>query len=545
MAIYKNKVEEAALERLGLSKEAKSFARKVISRDIDPYTNLRTARASGGKPRSISAPIAQMADIQKHLLAFLEELVRNSNQSRPAVHRAAHAYRKHYSHISAASVHLGMKWGVKVDLRQFYDHITEDHVFKALQSAGLRDEAFYFARLCSRVPKNWPGDLPTKYRRLKRAFLFKERVDAGLNQGTWFAQSKPPRLVADRVNVNRGASKLGGDSYVRLLPPKRLSRLFPTLDKGKYASDFFGRQIALSFVFYRLRKFLHLPSSGQQSAKIYQSAQAARTKWRKFILASYSNSSTFGYISNNPNQTFYVPRPEQYRDFYKLGFLPQGAPTSGILSNMVMVKFDEILFEFCKENSLRYTRYSDDIVVSAYDSTYSREKALEIVSFIQKLAEFNGFTLNKDKTRLIGPNSRKFVLGVLVDGKQVRLGKHERERIDRTIYQVAKFGDFWTESTAPSNLLNETHLLPGKRVGPKSRPSTASFPLESLLGWLSYCKTADHAFLTKIHNELVSNRWAFKDEHHRTEILGHTSTLLGDEKGKSDISSNLKPHDEK
>jgi RNA-directed DNA polymerase len=46
--------------------------------------------------------------------------------------------------------------------------------------------------------------------------------------------------------------------------------------------------------------------------------------------------------------------------------LPQGAPTSPILSNIVAYRLDRVLMKFAKTHRMRYTRYADDITLSSY-----------------------------------------------------------------------------------------------------------------------------------------------------------------------------------
>lgn len=44
--------------------------------------------------------------------------------------------------------------------------------------------------------------------------------------------------------------------------------------------------------------------------------------------------------------------------------MPQGALTSSYISNLVMKEFDEEIGNYCKENGISYTRYSDDMTFS-------------------------------------------------------------------------------------------------------------------------------------------------------------------------------------
>ena len=51
--------------------------------------------------------------------------------------------------------------------------------------------------------------------------------------------------------------------------------------------------------------------------------------------------------------------------------LPQGAPTSPILSNMVLNKLDKAILYFVSKKGLYYTRYADDITISGDYNFYN------------------------------------------------------------------------------------------------------------------------------------------------------------------------------
>lgn len=104
--------------------------------------------------------------------------------------------------------------------------------------------------------------------------------------------------------------------------------------------------------------------------------------------------------------------------------LPQGAPTSPILSNMIAMKMDRQFMSFCKPHRIRYTRYADDLTFSVFTnprSLFSGEvptpgkiEANLLSSELTEIVLSNGFTINEKKIRYFGPNSRKEVTGVLV-----------------------------------------------------------------------------------------------------------------------------------
>ena len=58
------------------------------------------------------------------------------------------------------------------------------------------------------------------------------------------------------------------------------------------------------------------------------------------------------------------------------GALPQGAPTSPTISNIVMKHFDDRFGAWCEKHDLTFTRYCDDLTVSGNENLYpAYEKA--------------------------------------------------------------------------------------------------------------------------------------------------------------------------
>lgn len=122
-----------------------------------------------------------------------------------------------------------------------------------------------------------------------------------------------------------------------------------------------------------------------------------------------------------------------------IGVLPQGAPTSPMLSNLAARNLDEALYDFAQNNGFVYTRYADDITFSATELPLSHSITSlrkEIIYIIRK----NGFYENIDKFHIAGPGARKTVLGLLVDGDRPKLTKIFRKRIDRLFYSIDKYG---------------------------------------------------------------------------------------------------------
>lgn len=107
------------------------------------------------------------------------------------------------------------------------------------------------------------------------------------------------------------------------------------------------------------------------------------------------------------------------------GSLPPGAPTSPHLANLALVEFDSHLTELCGRLDARYTRYADDISISA--PTLATLKMLDI-AVRTGLAEL-GCVQNKEKTRFWGPNVRKLVTGLDVSGEGLRPPRAWRKKV--------------------------------------------------------------------------------------------------------------------
>lgn len=104
------------------------------------------------------------------------------------------------------------------------------------------------------------------------------------------------------------------------------------------------------------------------------------------------------------------------------GRLPQGAPTSPVISNLICARMDR---EFRRlaghQTGVRYTRYADDLTFSSPrpfpDAFVVGEQPPVPGPAIRQLVTNNWFRLNANKTRLYGPTSRRRVTGLVVNRK--------------------------------------------------------------------------------------------------------------------------------
>jgi len=146
----------------------------------------------------------------------------------------------------------------------------------------------------------------------------------------------------------------------------------------------------------------------------------------------------------------------QYTD-ERLGHLPQGAPTSPMLSNLVFKKTDNIIFDLCQSSGWFYSRYSDDISMShSGRMPIKRADAEKMIGRMHQTLQKAGYTPNLKKTSVSPPGSRKIVLGLLVDSKAPRLSRKFRSRLEQHLYFITKYG--WHEHASKLRFQSITGL---------------------------------------------------------------------------------------
>ena len=115
--------------------------------------------------------------------------------------------------------------------------------------------------------------------------------------------------------------------------------------------------------------------------------------------------------------------------------LPQGAPTSPAITNLLCRKLDRRLTGLARKYNFAYTRYADDLTFSAATENPDATKAL--IWAVAKIVEDEGFALNDEKTRVMRRNGRQEVTGITVnDGLTV--SRKERRKFRAHLHNTAQ-----------------------------------------------------------------------------------------------------------
>lgn len=120
------------------------------------------------------------------------------------------------------------------------------------------------------------------------------------------------------------------------------------------------------------------------------------------------------------------------------GYLPQGAPSSPVLSNLVCLAFDDQLTHLAAMYGCEVSRYADDIIFSSLD--FNKDTARNLIRDFDELVKIYKFKRNFKKTTVIHPNARKIVTGLKVNGPEPKLQKEYKDRIRAHLYFAKKYG---------------------------------------------------------------------------------------------------------
>jgi hypothetical protein len=145
--------------------------------------------------------------------------------------------------------------------------------------------------------------------------------------------------------------------------------------------------------------------------------------------------------------------------------LPQGAPTSPAITNALCRRLDQRVAGWARRHAFTYTRYADDLTLSAM----ARDARVgSCLAFVRRVVAAEGFVVHPDKVRIVRRGRRQEVTGVVVNERPAVV-RAELRRFRALLYQIEKDG--------PA----------GKTWGAGGDVLTAA------LGWASYVAMVDPA----------------------------------------------------
>jgi RNA-directed DNA polymerase len=187
--------------------------------------------------------------------------------------------------------------------------------------------------------------------------------------------------------------------------------------------------------------------------------------------------------------------------------LPQGAPTSPILSNMIAASLDRKLARLAREQRLKYSRYADDITFSSKDTVFPPAIAIKdagpanavvrVGPDLERVIKACGFAVNEHKVRLQTRHVQQNVTGLIVNQKQ----NVERERIRKVRAMIHAWRKFGLDAAAREHFA-KYHSKPGRNV-PHVPDRAFRNPVYGQLAFIKMVRGKEDAVFLKLCAQLI------------------------------------------
>jgi len=181
----------------------------------------------------------------------------------------------------------------------------------------------------------------------------------------------------------------------------------------------------------RILSRIELPDAIHGSVKSRSCITNARTHQgnKYFLLTDLQNyfpTIHFKYVYQqllklgfSPTVSGYITRLVTYDKY-----VPQGAPTSSTISNLIFLPQDSELLQICEKHNLKYTRYIDDLAFSS-KSFITEEITQELLGVIKK----SPFKYHHKKTKMSTGITE--ITGVLTKNNDLDAPKRKYEKLSR------------------------------------------------------------------------------------------------------------------
>jgi hypothetical protein len=351
------------------------------------YTKFEIKKKSGGT-RQINAPVPTLGYLQR-LLGFVLQCVFEP-------HDAAYGFVWNKSIVDNAKKHIGQRYVYNIDLKDFFSTVDQARVWKCLQLQPFNLNVATTAPIKVMSSQDLLQNVLQKKRMLPLKFAGKKRY-IHTPDGTYYLASS----IADSARfIEEHKSKIAPSE--------------PTV-VGRTRSR-------------RVR--------GVKSSKPNASLEL---RWFINRDPQFDKTALANIIANICCTELEVERVDENGEWQTVmkRVLPQGAPTSPVLTNVVCQRLDHILTGVAKRFGLVYTRYADDITFSSLHNVYQPDS--EFIKELHRVIADQGFHIKEGKTRLQKQEYKQEVTGLVVN-EQVNVSKRYIKQIRMWLYYWETYG---------------------------------------------------------------------------------------------------------
>jgi retron-type reverse transcriptase len=345
----------------------------LVSRPNERYHSFTLKKKSGGT-RTIHAPVNGLKAIQRSL-AFILQCVFEP-------HPAANGFVMGKSIVDNAKIHVGNNYVYNIDLKDFFPSIDQARVWKCLQLSpfNLSDSV----ALTEEEKLNATQTGIRKFRTDHSEEIYYKIEEGGK---IWI------------IDDNTGNFKRYKDRLTAHIP--KLEKMLALGDNEGITKHQAYRQEKNRIIHDDLKRYI----LDEDNKRILLNQSKSRQRVAS-IIAMLCCTEMDVERKNKVSGEW---------ETCKQNVLPQGAPTSPVITNIVCYKLDRRLSGLAKRFGLKYSRYADDITFSSMHNVYQPESAF--LNELHRIISDQNFHIKESKTRLQKEGYRKEVTGLLVNEK--------------------------------------------------------------------------------------------------------------------------------
>lgn len=146
-------------------------------------------------------------------------------------------------------------------------------------------------------------------------------------------------------------------------------------------------------------------------------------------------STLLALICSEPETQTVEMDGQRYYIHSKQRFLPQGAPTSPNISNIICYRLDKRLQGLAKKQDFVYTRYADDLTFSSQNA----DKVMPLLNWTKAIVSEEGFVVHPEKTRIMHKVVKQEVTGIVVNDR-LSVNRKQLKQFRALLFQIKKDG---------------------------------------------------------------------------------------------------------
>jgi hypothetical protein len=350
-------------------------------------------------------------------------------------HQAAYGFVRNKSIVDNAKVHVGNRYVYNIDLKDFFESVDQARVWRCLQ-----------------LP---PFNLNEKTTNALKVLRSDQFLNTYFNNG-----DKPIRQSAGVISYVRTSDGAFYDAH-------NIPEAKEHIEAAKLKLPPFntGKKLRLELWYVNRRPGL---------TKLNLANMIASICCTKLTVERMDKDGNWQKVERN--------------------VLPQGAPTSPVLTNIVCQKLDYLLSSVAKRFGLKYTRYADDITFSSQHNVYQKDG--EFLKEIHRIIAQQGYYIKESKTRLQRDGYRKEVTGLLVNEK-ANVQKRYVKQLRMWLYYWERYGyEIASGFFLQQYIADKGHVRNGK-------PDMTNV-ISGKLDYLKMVKGADNELYQKINTRFES-----------------------------------------